>query len=59
MEWLRLGLVVQRTKVYKTDFDIQRGLLIGVSYKSATFTTYVLNPDARQPTVVLGVSLGR
>jgi hypothetical protein len=57
MEWLRIGLVVQRTKVYETDFDIQRGFLVGVSYKRASFTTYVFNPDASQPTVVLGASL--
>jgi hypothetical protein len=57
MEWLRLGLAVQRTKAYETEFDIQRGFLVGVSYRNASFTTYVFNPDASQPTVVLGVSL--
>jgi hypothetical protein len=56
--WLRVGLVVQRSKVYETDFDIQRGLLVGVAYKSASATVYVFNPDASQPTVVLGVGLG-
>lgn len=58
MEWLRLGLVVQRTKVYQTEFDVQRGLLVGVSYKNASFTTYVFNPDGSRPTVVLGASVG-
>jgi hypothetical protein len=57
LEWLRLGLVVQRTKVYETEFDIQRGLLVGLAYKSASFTAYVFNPDASRPTVVLGVGL--
>jgi hypothetical protein len=57
MDWLRFGLVVQRTKVYKTDFDIQRGFLVGFAYKNASFTTYVFNPDASKPTVVLGASL--
>ena len=57
VDWLRLGLVVQRTKVYQTEFDIQRGFLVGVAYKNATFTTYVFNPDASQPTVVLGATL--
>jgi len=55
--WLRLGLVVQRTKVYQTEFDIQRGFLVGVAYRKASFTTYVFNPDAGKPTVVLGLSL--
>ncbi len=57
LDWLRLGLVVQRTKVYQTEFDIQRGFLVGVAYKSASFTTYVFNPDGSEPTVVLGVGL--
>jgi hypothetical protein len=27
----RLGLVTQRTRVYETERDIQRGLLVGIS----------------------------
>jgi hypothetical protein len=57
IEWLRVGLAVQRTKAYKTDLDIQRGILVGVSYKRASFTTYILNPDASRPTVILGISV--
>jgi hypothetical protein len=57
VDWFRFGLVVQRTKVYKTEFDIQRGFLVGVAYKNASFTSYVFNPDASKPTVVLGLSL--
>jgi hypothetical protein len=50
----RVGLVIQRTKVYQTNFDIQRGFLVGVSFKRVDFTTYVFNPDD-EPTVVLGL----
>jgi hypothetical protein len=57
LEWFRFGLVVQRTKAYETDFDIQRGFLVGFAYKRASFTTYVFNPDASRPTVVLGVGV--
>jgi hypothetical protein len=57
LDWFRIGFVVQRTKVYKTDFDIQRGFLVGFAYKKASFTTYVFNPDASKPTVVLGVGM--
>jgi len=58
VDWCRLGLVGQRTKVYRTDRDIQRGLLVGFSSKRVDFTTYVFNPDDPSPTVVvaLGVS---
>lgn len=55
-DFLYAGVVIQRTKAYETDFDIQRGLLLGVSIERLTFTAYVLNPD-EDPTVALGVGL--
>ena len=42
---------------YKTDRDIQRGLLVGFSYKKVDFTAYVFNPDEDKPTFVLAVGL--
>jgi len=45
LEWLRFGVVVQRTRVYRTDRDIQRGLLVGIANELAGITTYVFNPD--------------
>lgn len=56
-DWCRFGLVVQRTKVYQTDFDIQRGFFLGVSYRRLDVTAYVFNPDADRPTVVVAVGL--
>lgn len=55
VDWFRFGAVIQRTKAYETDFDIQRGLLAGFTYKQLDFTVYVLNPDD-DPTIVLGIS---
>jgi hypothetical protein len=55
LEWLRGGIVVQRTKAYESDFDIQRGLMVGLTYGQLDFAAYVLNPDD-DPIVVLGVS---
>jgi len=55
VEWFRAGVVIQRTKAYDTDFDIQRGLMLGVTFKQLDLAVYVLNPDD-DPTVVLGVS---
>ena len=55
VEWYRAGIVVQRTRAHDTDFDIQRGLMIGLTYKQLDFAVYVLNPDD-DPAVVLGVS---
>jgi hypothetical protein len=56
-DWSRFGLAIQRTKVYQTEFDIQRGFFAGFSYRRAEVAAYVFNPDA-SPTVVLAVSIG-
>jgi hypothetical protein len=58
VDWFRFGLVTQRTRVYDTDRDVQRGLLAGFSYKRASLTTYVMNPDDNDPTFVIAVSFG-
>ena len=55
MDWGRFGLAGQRTRVYQTDREIQRGVLVGVSYKSVELTTYVFDPDTSKPTVVVAV----
>ena len=55
-DWFRFGGVVQRTKLYQTDFDIQRGFLVGFSYKRVNLTTYVFNPDDK-PTFVVAVGV--
>jgi hypothetical protein len=58
VDWFRFGLVGQRTRAYRTDVDIQRGLLVGFTYKKIDFTTYVFNLDRDKPTWVfaMGVS---
>jgi hypothetical protein len=55
VNWLRLGLVTQRTRVYHTDRDIQRGFLAGVSFKKLDFTFYMFNPDESSPTYLFAV----
>ena len=57
VEWFRGGIVTQRTRAYKTDREIQRGLLVGATYQKLDVTAYVFNPDDSKPTVVLAVGL--
>jgi hypothetical protein len=57
VEWFRIGMVTQRTRVYHTDREVQRGVLAGFSYKRFDFTTYLFNPDESKPVVVLAVAL--
>ena len=49
--------MTQRTRVYETDRDIQRGLLAGVAFKAASLTGYVFNPDEEEATFVVAVGL--
>lgn len=55
--WFRGGLVIQRTRAYQTNFDIQRGLMAGVSYKKVDFVTYVFNLEKSEKTLVTAVVL--
>lgn len=56
--WLRAGMVTQRTHVYQTQRDIQRGLLVGFALKKLDGTVYFFNPGADDTfaVVALGVS---
>ena len=56
-EWFRFGMVTQRTRLYKTDREIQRGVLAGFSFKNVSLTGYVFNPDDEKPTFVFAVGL--
>jgi hypothetical protein len=42
-DWLWLGISGQRTRLFQTDLEIQRGLLAGVGLKSFELNTYVYN----------------
>jgi len=44
-EWLRFGIVTQRTMVYQSERDIQRGFFAQVMYHKATLGLYIFNPD--------------
>ena len=54
-EWFRVGIVTQRTRAYESDRDIQRGLLVGVTWKQFDVAGYLVNPDD-DPIFMLGVS---
>ncbi len=55
VDWFRFGLVAQRTRAYQTDLDIQRGLLLGFTYRRMDFGAYLFNPDLEEPTFVFSV----
>jgi hypothetical protein len=57
VDWFQFGLVAQRTRAYQTDLDVQRGLLLGFSWKRANLGVYLFNPDRDQPTWVFSVTV--
>lgn len=42
-DWLWFGLSAQRTRVYKNDLELQRGLFAGAGYDQFELTTYFYN----------------
>ena len=54
-DWVRFGLASQRTRVYQTPLDVQRGFFAGFTYKRVDFTTYIFNAGWTDPTVVLAM----
>ena len=57
-EWFRAGLVTQRTRVYRTDRDIQRGLLVGFSSHRLEGSLYFFNPGGDVHFTVVSLGLG-
>lgn len=55
-DWLWLGISGQRTRVYQTDLDIQRGLLVGGGLKNWEVNAYVYNLGFDDPFVLITIS---
>ena len=57
LDWLRVGLVAQRTRLYQSDRDIQRGVLVGVALSSVSLGAYVFDPDTDDPTYTAALAV--
>jgi hypothetical protein len=57
-EWLRAGVVVQRTRAYETDVDVQRGLLLGLSLERIDLAAHVFEPGDDDAVYVLSFGVG-
>jgi hypothetical protein len=49
LQWLRFGLVAQRTRVYQMDLEVDRGLMLTLSHGPVTASFYWFNPDRDEP----------
>lgn len=45
IDWLNAGIVIERTRSYGADKDLQAGIYAGVSYSDFYFNTYFFDPD--------------
>lgn len=57
-DWWWIGLSGQRTRLYQTDLEIQRGFFLGAGLESWEFTGYVYNWGFADPFLLLTVALG-
>jgi len=55
VEWLRLGLVAQRTRAYGGDRDIQPGPFAQVTWRRVTIGGYWFNPGSSDQVVVVSI----
>ena len=57
LDWLTIGIASQRTRLYQTGLDLQRGFFVGFKYKSLKLNVYVFNPGWETPTVVSSIAV--
>lgn len=56
LDRLLVGVVVQRTRAFESQLDLQRGFFVGLTDPQVDVTVYLFNPDV-EPTFVLGLDL--
>ncbi len=57
LDWLRVGLVGQRTHTVDTGRDLQRGIFGQVTAGKATLGVYAFNPDSGSRYVIVSLGL--
>jgi len=56
-DWFRAGMVGQRTRLYDTGLDIQRGLLVGFTYRWLDVAGYFFNPSSDDSFTVVSLAV--
>jgi hypothetical protein len=55
-EWLRVGVVLQRTRAFQTSTAVQGGPLLGVSFWKLSATVYLFSPGRDDQFVVVAAA---
>ncbi len=57
IDWLRVGMVTQRTRAYDSEREVQRGPFVNATFKNIDAAVYLFNPDDSDPIVVFSVGV--
>ena len=55
LEWLRIGIVGQRTRILHTSRDLQRGPFVQLALGKVSVGVYAFNPDASSRYAVISI----
>ena len=58
LDWLWLGISGQRTRLYQTELEIDRGILLGISYKIFEISGYYFNAFTEDEFFMLSICTG-
>ena len=58
LDWLWLGISGQRTRLYQTELEIDRGILLGISYKILEISGYYFNAFTEDDFFMLSLCTG-
>ena len=56
VDWFRAGVAMQRTRVYRSDREVQWGPMAGFAFWHLDLSAYVFNLDDEEPTLVFAVA---
>ncbi len=56
LKWVYAGLSMQQTKMYKSSFKSEYGMLVGFEIKKFTIPIYVFNPLSANRNFIIGIN---
>lgn len=57
IDWLYVGISAQRTRLYQTDLDVQRGILVGFTKGKVNLSGYLFNLGFDDPFFLLSIGI--
>lgn len=57
LSWLSVGLAAQRTRLYQSEREIDRGIVVSLTRPSASLSIYGFNPDVDERFVIVALNV--